>query len=133
MRNTIQRQVILEELRKSRSHPSAKDLYEKVKEKIPTISFGTVYRTLNHLKERGEIIELFAGGRASRWDGYASPHSHFICKNCNNIIDIQQDVSKLVINSIKNKDVLDGVTIEEISLELMGLCEKCSEKGGEKE
>jgi len=52
-RNTRQRQVVLEELRKLTSHPTAAELYEITRARLPKISLGTVYRNLEVLAENG--------------------------------------------------------------------------------
>lgn len=125
MRRTIQRDLIREELKKLKSHPTAKQLYLKVKEKIPSLSFGTVYRTLNLMKKKGEAIELFIGGDTSRWDGDVSPHYHFVCSSCGEIIDVYEDISSRIKDSVKG--IFDG-QVEEVILELRGTCKKCLKK-----
>ena len=121
-RRTIQRQVIVEELRKLRTHPTAKELYEEVKKRIPTISFGTVYRALKLLKARGEVLELTFPERSSRWDGFTHPHQHFFCEKCGRVYDIEEDISPLLENirsSITGK-------VNRVHLEIYGVCEGCA-------
>ena len=62
LRMTQQRQVILEELRLCRSHPTADELYSRVRRRLPRISLGTVYRNLETLAERGLIRKMEVGG-----------------------------------------------------------------------
>ena len=57
-RNSRQRQRILEILKETKSHPTADWVYKKLKEEIPELSLGTVYRNLNVLKEQGNIEKL---------------------------------------------------------------------------
>ena len=68
-RMTRQRAVILEELRKTKSHPTADELYSIVRERLPRISLGTVYRNLDFLADSGEIRRLEAAGSTKRFDG----------------------------------------------------------------
>ena len=58
---TRQRQIILEELRKVVTHPSADEVYEMVRKRLPRISLGTIYRNLEILSENGDIQKLELG------------------------------------------------------------------------
>ena len=51
MRLTTQRQIILEELGKVTSHPTANEVYDMVRKRLPRIGLGTVYRNLELLAE----------------------------------------------------------------------------------
>ncbi len=121
MRQTIQRQIILEELRNLKTHPTAKELYNHVKKRIPTISFGTVYRTLHLLRDRGEIIELAFADRSSRWDGFTHPHQHFYCESCGGVYDVEEDISN------KLAGILSRVPgkVKRMHLKIYGICDKC--------
>ncbi len=84
-----QRETILEVLRSTDTHPTANWIYEKVKEQIPNISLGTVYRNLSALSQTGEILNLNLGDGFEHYDSDISPHLHLNCKNCGNIYDIR--------------------------------------------
>ena len=88
MRLTSQRQVILEELRKVKSHPTANEVYDMVRKRLPRIGLGTVYRNLELLAEKGIIKKLEVGGEQKRFDGDTSPHYHIRCVECNRVEDI---------------------------------------------
>ncbi|MDF1591682.1 MAG: transcriptional repressor [Desulfobacterales bacterium] len=125
LRMTRQRQVILEELRKVKTHPSADELYEKVKRRLPRISLGTVYRNLEILTRLGEIQHVEIGGGMKRFDGNTHNHYHIRCARCARIDDVHIDPLKQV------EDALDGYTDYQITghrLEFVGLCRKCSKK-----
>ena len=81
-RMTRQRAVILEELRKVKTHPTADELYSIVRERLPRISLGTVYRNLDFLADTGEIRRLEAAGTTKRFDGDISWHQHVRCIHC---------------------------------------------------
>jgi Fur family ferric uptake transcriptional regulator len=68
IRRSKQREIILEELKKFDSHPSADELYERVRKRLPHISLGTVYRNLEILAREG-IIQRIATSDASAADG----------------------------------------------------------------
>jgi len=88
MRLTNQRQVILEELRKVTTHPTAGELYDMVRQRLPRIGLGTVYRNLELLSECGIIKKLETGGEQKRFDGNTGPHYHIRCNNCGRVDDI---------------------------------------------
>lgn len=115
MRLTKQREIMLEELKKVKTHPDAKQVYEIVRKKIPNISFGTVYRNLRVLKELGLIMEL--NYDVGRYDGNTSKHYHFTCEKCKKIFDIFQDYSAKGFR-LKHK-------IKSMRIDLFGVCSEC--------
>jgi Fur family ferric uptake transcriptional regulator len=72
MRLTNQRQVIIEELKKVTSHPTANEVFDMVRKRLPRIGLGTVYRNLDLLSDRGIIKKLEVGGEQKRFDGDTS-------------------------------------------------------------
>lgn len=86
-RHTRQRAVILNELRKVKTHPTADAIYRMVRKRLPSISFGTVYRNLSLLRDGGDILELTCGKYRCRYDGDNREHYHFICLECENVFD----------------------------------------------
>jgi Fur family ferric uptake transcriptional regulator len=87
-RHTRQRQVIVEELQKLRSHPTAATLYEIVRRRLPKISLGTVYRNLQLLARTGVIRKLEFAGAEARFDGNVARHDHLRCVRCGQVDDI---------------------------------------------
>lgn len=84
-----QREAILEVLRATDTHPTAIAVYEKVREKMPNISLGTVYRNLAALKESGDILGISVGDGSERFDGDITPHIHLHCRHCGAIADLR--------------------------------------------
>ncbi len=122
-RMTRQRRVILEELRKLNNHPSADELYERVRTFLPRISLGTVYRNLEILTELGEIQTLELSGSMKRFDGVPKKHYHIRCVQCGRV----DDAPIAPLNQIE--DELYGATVYTIighRLEFTGLCPECS-------
>ena len=78
LRLTPQRQVILEVLTGDYSHPSPTEVYEKIKDDNPSISFDTVNRTLVLFAEKGLIKEVVNYGKSKRYDSITSNHHHFL-------------------------------------------------------
>ena len=86
-RNTRQRQVILEELQKVTSHPTAAELYEMARRRLPRISLGTVYRNLELLVRAGIIQKLQVSATEARFDGDPDRHCHVRCVRCGRVDD----------------------------------------------
>lgn len=123
-RNTRQRGVILDELRKSRNHPTAAGLYKLVRKRLPRISLGTVYRNLEMLTERGIIRKLEQGGSRARYDGDLSHHYHIRCARCGRLDDIE------AVISISDDPVFTSPADYEVigyRIEFTGLCRECRE------
>ena len=125
LRMTRQRRVILEELRKVNNHPSADEIYEFVRKRLPRISLGTVYRNLEILSESGDIQKLEPGCSLKRFDGNPSEHCHIRCVRCDRIADapmipdLEIDLERVNSNDFE---------IIGHRLEFLGLCPLCSDK-----
>ncbi|MGB9613798.1 MAG: Fur family transcriptional regulator, partial [Candidatus Margulisiibacteriota bacterium] len=86
-RESKQKRAIIEFLRSTKSHPTADQIYVKLKKQFPKLSLSTVYRNLNILRDQGRILELSFGSTFDRFDATTTPHPHFICQKCNQIYD----------------------------------------------
>ena len=122
MRKTHQREEILAFLRSKRAHFNAVEIYDAVRSEIPNISLGTVYRNLGKLVEDGEIITVETDNRSIYYDGYAAPHTHFVCKKCGMIYDFEEEEQNF--RSIKDQ----GFIIEKHRTVLYGECADCKQK-----
>ncbi len=87
-RMTKQRQVVLEELKKLRSHPTAEELHQVVRNRLPGISIATVYRNLEILCEEGHAQKIDTAGTRRRFDGDTSNHYHVRCARCGKVEDL---------------------------------------------
>src|SRR5512137_372133 len=83
---TPQRIAILDYLEGNLSHPSADDVYRAILRKFPTMSFATVYNTLEMLKRNGMVVELTGDPEKKRFDPNPRPHHHLICMHCRRIV-----------------------------------------------
>jgi len=121
-RQTKQRQIILEELRRSRKHPTAAELYESVRKRLPRISLGTVYRNLELLASAGHIRKLPLGGETMRYDGDLGRHYHIRCVECGKIDDVEIQAFDLNAAGL----ALPGdYEILGHRLEFIGVCKSC--------
>ncbi len=121
-RMTKQRKVILEELRKVHSHPTADELYEMIRTRMPRISLGTVYRNLDFLTESGEILKIDAAGSIRRFDGDTRPHQHVRCRVCGRIGDVIPPLPAPEVNAVK----VDGFQVLSSRIEYEGICDRCA-------
>lgn len=121
-RNTPQRKVILEELQKLNSHPTAVGLYEIVRQRCPKVSLGTIYRNLELLTGMGVIQKLEYSGAEARFDGNAERHDHLRCIRCGRVDDV--DGPPLDLSRAKGHD-LGGYEILDHRLEFVGICPQC--------
>lgn len=91
MNYSRQRESVLQYLRSTHSHPTAETIYQNMQLENPKISLGTVYRNLTLLAEIGEIQKISVPDGPDRFDGDPTPHYHFVCKQCGNVLDLKID------------------------------------------
>ncbi len=116
---TPQRLAIIEYLEGNKEHPSAEDIYNALKPKFPSMSFATVYNTLEILVKKGLIKELNVESTRKRFDPSTHPHHHFFCKRCKKVIDVDNQINIPVPEQLK------GFDIEDIQIIFYGLCSEC--------
>ncbi len=117
---TPQRLAILAYLDGNRLHPSAEDVYRAVRRKHPTMSFATVYNTLEALRRSGMLRELTGDPGRKRFDPNTEPHNHLICTSCRKIVDVP--VSGLVDLDSRHRA---GFEITGNNIEFTGICPEC--------
>jgi len=122
---TRQRVVILEELRRVNSHPTANEVYEMARRRLPRISLGTVYRNLEILSESGMIGKLELGGTQKRFDGNVEKHYHVRCVRCGCIGDVPMEPFTGIENAFRR--VCDYKIVGS-RLEFIGICPGCKEE-----
>ncbi len=125
LRMTNQREIILRELRKSKKHLSADELYDIVKKDMPRISLATVYRNLEILSEAGLIGKLEISGRQKRFDYKVKDHDHIYCVVCHRV-----DNLNIERENLPSEDLGDtaGYSIMGYRLEVVGICPSCQKK-----
>lgn len=123
MRLTTQRQIILEELSKVKSHPTANEVYDMVRKRLPRIGLGTVYRNLELMAESGIILKLEVGGTQKRFDATTELHYHIRCMDCGRVDDIELPVQHQI-----NKAASENTSYQIFShhIEFSGTCDQCS-------
>lgn len=120
MRFSKQRDLILNIMQGTRSHPTADWVYGEVRKELPNVSLGTVYRNLGQLVDNKALLAINLNGTI-HYDAYLEDHQHFQCNSCNNIFDVK----------ISNKDFVSQVEsktkhkIDRCQIHMTGVCNKC--------
>ncbi len=125
LRMTHQREVILDELGKVKTHPTADSLYERVKKRLPRISLATVYRNLEILSEAGMIRKLEISGRQKRFDWDLEQHDHIFCVQCQRVDNLELKSQQRI--SLPTEDD-KGYQIDGCRVEFYGVCPQCQKK-----
>lgn len=119
LRYSRQRELIARNLKNRSDHPSADMVYASVREQMPHISLGTVYRNLKDMMACGEAISFMVDGK-EHFDGRNTPHIHLCCSRCGSIVErlvIPEELQLLAGDSFKVENVI-----------LQGVCESCRQK-----
>ncbi|HEX9744538.1 MAG TPA: transcriptional repressor [bacterium] len=122
IRMTSQRRVILDIVRASRTHPTADEVYERVRRKLPKISLATVYRNLEALSREGLINKLELGSSQKRFDPLIDDHYHIRCSICHKIEDVPKQPGQQIDSMIKK---ISKYKITGHTLEFTGICPEC--------
>lgn len=121
---TRQREVVLGVILESCEHMTANEVFAAAKQKLPTISFATVYNSLRYLKEAGHIAEIQFGNGASRFDRMTTRHDHAICTECGRLVDIEIEPSPELVRKAAR---LSKFKAESLEFTLRGKCPDCKE------
>jgi len=124
-RLTPQRVELVRLIAASDGHPSAAQLYARIRRRFPTLSQATVYKTLSLLKDMDQVLEIDLHGD-SRYDGrHPQPHPHLICVRCARIHDGEADLDPAAIRKLEQAS---GYRILRSQVSFFGLCPECRTK-----
>jgi len=122
-RLTPQRRAILDAIQASDKHPTAAQIYARVKEAHPKVAFGTVYKALDLLSRTGQVLQLEFGDGASRYDRRTDRHDHAICTRCGRLVDL--DVT-LPAELERDASHASGFLIRQHTTQFFGICPDCA-------
>lgn len=123
-RLTPQRVELVRLIAASEGHPSANQFYETIKQKFPTMSHATVYKTLALLKDINQVFEIDLHGD-SHYDGNRpEPHPHLICTKCGKITDGEMFLEQEMLRKLEQES---GYMILRPQISLYGLCPECKQ------
>ncbi|MCI8473996.1 MAG: transcriptional repressor [Oscillospiraceae bacterium] len=120
-RYSRQRELICRAVLESKEHPTAEMVYQWLKPANPNLSLGTVYRNLNLLAEEGILMRM--PFPVERYDGETKPHSHFRCRGCGRVFDLEMSAQKELDNAAEQ--AAPGFHVEGHDLTFTGLCPEC--------
>jgi len=126
MKRSAQREAILSELRMLVTHPTAEELFVRLKAKMPHLSPATVYRNLEQFSKNGLILKLECGGAVKRFDGNIVPHPHKRCLQCGRISDLKN--SELDLLQERLLELMDKFNCSSVSVEYGEVCCDCIAK-----
>ncbi|MBN1885885.1 MAG: transcriptional repressor [Candidatus Krumholzibacteriota bacterium] len=123
---TPQRLAVVRYLLGNTMHPKAETIHVDLKRKYPSLSFSTVYNTLNTLASINEIQALHIFDDHLIYDPNTSPHIHFLCRSCEQIIDIDLKGTDMISIPVTE---IDGHRVESYQVIFRGTCKDCSQGG----
>lgn len=122
-RLTPQRAAVLEVVRDSHEHPTARDIFARVAQVLPGIGFATVYRALDLLVAEGEVRALTLGDSTStRYDGNTDPHQHVLCISCGATADVRLELPPAAAATAQRQS---GFTVTGYDMQFLGRCPAC--------
>ena len=124
-RNTIQQEIICSIVKNMCTHPSPDEVYQEVNRQHPTISRATVYRVLNKLADKGEILKVKMPGTADRFDFNTEDHIHIYCTECGGVFDADIKNVKEMLNHLDTQINLKEFQVKGINISLEGICPAC--------
>lgn len=127
MRDTLQRELILQIFLRREGHISAEQLYDLVKKRDPSIGQATVYRALKLLIEAGLAREIDFGDGVIRYEHkYNHPHhDHLICRGCGKTLEVVDSVIEKLQKRVAESY---GFELTDHEMYLYGYCENCRQK-----
>jgi Fe2+ or Zn2+ uptake regulation protein len=116
---------VLQVIQERDDHPTAGDIFEAARRRLPGISYATVYNSLRYLKEAGLVYEINFGDSASRYDRETDRHDHAICNDCGKLVDFDlPDAAKLMQAAARKSRFRP----QSVHLTLRGRCPDCCGK-----
>jgi len=119
---THQRREVLCAVINSGAHPDAATVLERVRARVPSISFDTVYRTLAFLEAHGLIRRVQLTSEPTRYDGEVTAHHHFVCTDCGRIFDFKSEALD-ALELPRAATALGSPTWRQLNV--FGVCQTC--------
>ena len=129
LRHTVQRQAIIEAVFSTDKHFTAEELLAMAKEREPTVSRATIYRTLPLLCASGLLKELALGKDYKYYDPNYSKfptHNHIICNDCDKIVEFDSKEMQQLEDKISHQF---GFQLASQDVQLRGACEQLKQFG----
>jgi Fur family peroxide stress response transcriptional regulator len=122
---TPQRLAVYRVLAGDDSHPSAEEIHRRIKPDLPSLSLGTVYRTLEVFETHGLVSRVHALGEQARFDANLESHHHLVCVRCRRVRDVQDpQLDRLPLPD----EALGGFRVLAHRIQVLGLCPDCRDE-----
>ena len=136
LKMTPQRIAIVHLFAEDESHPTAQALFERLQPDFPSMSFATVYNTLDALASAGLSSTLRLGsalgsalGGAARFDPNTTAHHHAVCDGCGAVHDVPAETLKPSTGSVRRLErTTPGFSVRSVERIYRGLCASCRRK-----
>jgi len=117
------RDLIRDMLDHTVDHPTAHELFDRMRPDFPRLSLATVYRNLGILVEQGAIARVELKGNPERYESRMEPHYHLICENCGAVRDVPVSVDDELDTRV---EAATDCRVTRHEIQFFGLCESCS-------
>ncbi len=124
---THQRRIIFQAVTARPGHYSPEEIYEVVREQIPSISVATIYKNLKTFVEAGILREVSPHHGSLRVDPTLTPHHHLVCRKCKSITDIDANF----LDPVRLRRAPRGFKIEQFSVDILGICSQCAKQSAQ--
>ncbi len=119
-RDTRQLAAVLAVVSRAQDHPTAEDIFQRVRTEMTSIGLGTVYRNLHKLVAQGRLLRVDLPAHPARYDATTQAHDHFVCEGCGSVADLAARTVRLTALQAT------GYEVRAHSLTLFGLCPNCT-------
>jgi Fur family peroxide stress response transcriptional regulator len=132
---TPQRMAIVKELASDETHPTAQEIFERLRPGLPTMSFATVYNTLGALSAAGLCAAMSLSPGSGRFDPNMTPHHHIVCDVCGAVRDVPvgtsiADGAVELSTSRAVAQAAPGFDVRSVERIFRGVCAACSKGRG---
>ena len=123
--HTHQRMVIYRAFASSESHPTPESVFEQVRREIPSISLGTVYKSIRTFVDNGLLREVNVLHETVRLDANLDDHHHLVCIGCKSVTDVPAEM----VQPVELRGALpEGFRLKRSRVEILGVCASCAAK-----
>lgn len=123
LRTSRQRELILQYLRAAEEHPTAETICLALREQMPNLSLGTVYRNLKVLEELGQVRRVLTPQQVERYDAHCEAHPHFVCSRCGCVQDLPNVNMEKLLQMARDTGLSE---VNWVALSFGGLCPACA-------
>ncbi len=127
-RQTIQRGLVLDAVRKLRNHPTAQEVYDHIHITHPSVGKATVYRNLNLLVDEGQIKRIYAFDGPDHYDWKVPTHQHIECRKCKKIYDVDFPICSELISNVEKETGFSNI---DKNIIITGICPGCLDKAND--